>query len=288
MVVPVSAGAGTDAVARDVAQQMAQGLKQPVVVDNKPGAGGTIGTLDVVKSKPDGYTVLVMNEGLTINPSLMKVAFDPVKDLIAVPLLSTSPNVLAANTSLPANSLKELIALAKAKPGEVSIGVSSGQMSHVASALLGQAAGVEFTIVPYKGNAQINTDLLGGQVQLAFGSAANSLSGIKTGKLKALGVGGREPLPVLPGVAPIAQLLPGFEAVSWVGLFVPAGTPQAIVDRLRKEALAAVKSPAVVERLEKDGAAPAAGVSVQQFQSQIARAIANWDVVVKKGKLKVD
>lgn len=288
MIVPVSAGGGTDGVARDIAQQMGIALKQSVVVENKPGAGGTIGTMEVIRAKPDGYTLLVMNEGLTINPSLMKVSFDPEKDLIPVALLTTSPNVLTAHPSLQANNVKELIALAKAKPGAISIGVSAGQMSHIAAAMFAQSAGIDLTIVPYKGNAHINTDLLGGQVQMSFGSAWNSLPGIKTGKLKAIGVGGSETMKTLPGVETIAKTLPGFEATSWIGLFVPAGTPQPIIDRLRKEALDSLKAPAVVERLEREGSSPAGQISIQQFSAQISREITKWDTVVKKGKLKIE
>jgi tripartite-type tricarboxylate transporter receptor subunit TctC len=288
MIVPVPPGGGSDAIARVVADRMAKAMGQTFIVENKPGAGGLIGSDAVAKAAPDGYTVLMINNAFVINPWIYKLPYNAQKDFAPITILATSPNVLVAHPSFPANSVPELIAFARRQPGAVSVAVSSGQMSHLGSALLEQAAGIKLQLVPYKGAGAGNIDLLAGTVSLSFGTAPTYVAQIKAGKLKALGVGGAAGIPSLPGVPPIADTLPGFEANTWFGLFAPAGTPRPIIDRLRKEVMAAMATPEVTERMASDGYLAGAGATPEQFAAQIKQELAQWEAVVKKGDIKAD
>ncbi|MES2185641.1 MAG: tripartite tricarboxylate transporter substrate binding protein [Pseudomonadota bacterium] len=286
IVVPVPPGGGSDAIARVLAERMTASLQQPVLVDNKPGGGTLIGSDLVAKSAPDGYTLLMINNAFVINPWFYKLPYDTIKDFAPITILATSPNVLVAHPSFPPNNTKELIAYAKARPDQVPVAVSAGQMSQLGSALLEQAAGIDLQLIPYKGSGAGNIDLLAGTVMMSFGTAPTYVQQIKAGKLKALGVGGTLPLASLPGVPPIAETLPGFEANTWFGLFAPAGTPPAVVERLRKEVIAALGSPAVGKRLVDDGYIPGEGLTPAQFTAQIQREMAQWEGVIRKGNIK--
>lgn len=288
LIVPVPPGGGSDAIARTVAHQMSQAMKASIIVDNRPGAGGLIGSEAVAKAPADGYTLLMINNGFVINPSLYKLPFDPVKDFVPVTILATAPNVLVAHPTLPANNVKELVALAKQKPGSIAVAVSGGQMSHLAAALLEQSAGIDLQLIPYKGAGVGNNDLVAGNVMLSFGTAPTYLPMIKAGKLKALGHGGASPIDSLSNVPSIQQSLPGFEANTWFGLFAPAGTPKAIVDRLRAEVVAALKAPAVQERMKNDGFVGGAGISTEQFSDLIQKEMAKWGAVVKQRDINVN
>ncbi|WP_036593154.1 Bug family tripartite tricarboxylate transporter substrate binding protein [Ottowia thiooxydans] len=288
LIVPVPPGGGSDAIARTVAHQMSQSMKTSIVVDNRPGAGGLIGSEAVAKASPDGYTLLMINNGFVINPSIYKVPFDPVKDFVPVTILASSPNLLVAHPSLPANNVKELIDLAKQKPGTIPVAISGGQMSHLAAALLEQAANIDLQLIPYKGAGVGNNDLVAGNVMLSFGTTPTYLAMIKAGKLKALGLGGTTPIDSLPNVPLINQTLPGFEANTWFGLFAPAGTPKAVVDRLRAEVVAALNAPAVQERMKNDGFVGGSGISTAQFSELIQKEMAKWSAVVKQRNINVN
>lgn len=288
LVVPVPPGGGSDAIARVMAQQMATSMKATIIVDNKPGAGGLIGSDAVAKSPADGYTLLMINNAFVINPSIYKLPFDPVKDFAPVTIMASSPNLLVAHPSLPASNVKELIALAKRKPGQIPVAVSGGQMSHLAAALLEQEAGIDLQLIPYKGAGVGNTDLLAGTVSLSFGTTPTYLPHIKAGKLKALGIGGSHALESLPNVPPISQTIPGFEANTWFGLFAPVGTPKPIIDRLRTEVIAALKAGSVMERVKNDGFVAGAGITPEQFAVQVKQEMDKWNALVKRKGIKLD
>ena len=286
LVVPVPPGGGSDTIARVLAERMTANMKQSVVVDNKPGGGALIGSDIVAKSAPDGYTLLMINNAFVINPWLYKLPYDTLKDFAPITMLATSPNVFVAHPSFPPNNIRELIAYAKQHPRSVTVAVSAGQMSHLGTAMLQQAAGIELQLIPYKGSGAGNIDLLAGTVMTSFGSAPTYLQQIKAGKLKALGLGGAQPLAALPGVEPVAKVLPGFEAVNWFGLFAPAGTPPAIVERLRNEVNTALGSEAVSKRLVDDGYIAGDRLTSAQFADLIKREMAQWQEVIRKGNIK--
>lgn len=255
-VVPFPPGGITDRIARALAQKMSDSMGQPIVVDNKPGAGATIGSDFVARSKPDGYTILLgAHASHGINVSLMKLPYDAVKSFEPVSLLATVPNMLLVRPSVPAKSVRDLIALAKEQPGKLtytSAGV--GTSGHLAGALLASMADVKLLHVPARGPAQAVQDTLGGHVDILFDSTALSLPLVNAGKLKALAITSRERSPAVPNLPTMAEAgLPGYEVLLWFGLYAPAGTPPAIVQRLHAEAVKAFADPKVREPLVKDG-----------------------------------
>ncbi len=290
-VVAFPPGGGTDIIARSIAQKLAERIAQQVVVDNRPGAGGNIGTDIVAKSAPDGYTMLMGSAGpLAINTSLFaKMPFDPIKDLEPVTLAASTPNVLVVHPSLRAATVKELIALARAKPGEINFASSGhGTPAHLAGELFNSMAGVRMVHVPYKGAAPALADLLGGQVQLMFSTMPPALPHVKDGKLRALAVTSAKrsrATPELPTVDEIA--LPGFEANTWHGVVVPAGTPAAIVARLNREIVAILHLPDVVERLSGQGA-EALGSTPEEFAAYIKAETLKWAKVVRDSGAKAE
>jgi tripartite-type tricarboxylate transporter receptor subunit TctC len=290
-VVAFPPGGGTDIIARSIAQKLSGRLAQQVVVDNRPGAGGNIGTDIVAKSAPDGYTMLMGSAGpLAINASLFaSMPFDPVRDLAPVTLAASTPNVLVVHASLKAATVNELIALAKARPGEINF-ASSGQgtPAHLAGELLNSMAGVKLVHVPYKGAAPALADLLGGQVQLMFSTMPPALPHVKDGKLRALAVTSLKrsrAMPELPTVDEVA--LPGFEANTWHGVVVPAGTPAAVVVRLNREIVAILHMPEVVERLSGQGA-EALGSTPEEFAAYIKSETLKWAKVVRDSGAKAE
>ena len=291
IVVPFPAGGTTDILARAVAQKLTDTTGQPVVVDNRPGAGANIGAELVAKSAPDGYTLLMGTVGThAINASLYaRMPYDHVKDFAPIILVAGVPNVLAINPSVPANSVQELIAYGKANPGKLNFASSgSGTSIHLAGELFKTMTGVQMTHVPYKGSAPAIADLLGGQVQLMFDNLPSALPHIKAGKLKALAVTSAQRSPALPDVPTVAESgLPGFEASSWFGLLAPAGTPKEIVARLNGEVAKWLATPEAKEKLASQGAI-AAGQSSEDFVHHIAAETAKWQKVVKESGAKVD
>jgi len=291
IVVPFPAGGTTDILARAVGQKLTETNGQPVLIDNRPGAGGNIGAELVAKSPPDGYTLLMGTVGThAINPSLYaKMPYDHQKDFAPVILVAGVPNVLVINPSVPANSVQELIAYGKANPGKLNFASSgSGTSIHLAGELFKTMSGVQMTHIPYKGSAPAIADLLGGQVQIMFDNLPSALPQIKAGKLKALAVTSAQRATALPDVPTIAEAgLPGFEASSWFGLLAPAGTPKEVIAKLNTEVAKWLASPEAREKLAAQGAI-AAGKTPEDFTQHIVAETAKWQKVVKESGAKVD
>ena len=252
LVVPQAAGGANDAIARVVAQKLSDQWGQPVVVENRPGAGGNVGTAYAAKAKNDGYTLLVnADSAQVINPFLYaKTGFDSVKDFEPVAPLAKAGYVLVANPSLPANNVAELIALAKAKPGNLSIAsAGNGTLNHLIGEMLQKATDIQLQHIPYKGAAAAATDVVGGQVPLSVQSMPSSIAFIRAGKLKVLGVVNEKRLAALPDSPSIGETVPGFGATPWYGMFAPAGTPNAIINNLAKAAIDAINDPVIKKKL---------------------------------------
>jgi len=259
IMVGANAGGGTDIIARTLADKYQASMGQPFVVENKPGASNTIAADATAKAPADGYTVLVAtNTGQAIAPHLIKLGFDTNKDLIPVALIVVVPNVLVMSPSVPANNLQELIALMKASPGKFAYGSSGvGSTQHLAGEAFNLAAGTKAVHVPYKGSAQALADLVGGQIQLDFDTTSSAMAFIKGGKVKTLAVMSPKRTPELPDVPTLAEAgLPGVEMTTWYGLFVTAGTPKAVVDKLYAETMKAIREPDVAKRLVGLGGEP--------------------------------
>jgi len=291
LVVPFPAGGTTDILARAVAQKLSETWGQQVIVDNRPGAGGNIGSELVAKAPPDGYTLLMGTVGThAINPSLYaKMPYDHVKDFTPVILVAGVPNVLVVNPSLPVNSVQELIAYGKANPNKLNFASSgNGTSIHLSGELFRTMTGVQMTHVPYKGSAPALTDLIGGQVQLMFDNLPSSLQFIKAGKLRALAVTSTERSSALPELPTLAESgLPGFEASSWFGVLAPAGTPNDIVTKVNGAIAAWLASPDAREKLAAQGAI-AAGGPPDAFVKHIGNESAKWAKVVKASGAHVD
>jgi tripartite-type tricarboxylate transporter receptor subunit TctC len=291
LVVPFPAGGTTDILARAAAQRLSETLGQQVIVDNRPGAGGNIGSELVARAAPDGYTLLMGTVGThAINVSLYpKLPYDPVKDFTPIVLVAGVPNVLVVNPSLPAQSVAELIAYAKANPGKLNFASSgSGTSIHLSGELFKVLTGVQMTHVPYKGSAPALTDLVGGQVQLMFDNLPSSLAFIKAGKLRALAVTSKTRAAALPEVPTMVEAgVPDFEASSWFGMLAPAGTPRDIVVRINAEVAKWLATPEAREKLAGQGAI-AAGGSSEDFARHIASETAKWAKVVKASGAKVE
>jgi tripartite-type tricarboxylate transporter receptor subunit TctC len=291
LVVPFPAAGTTDILAREVGQRLTETLGQPVVIDNRPGAAGNLGTEIVAKSPADGYTLLMCTVSThAINPGLYsKLNFDHIKDFAPVILVARVPNVLEVNPGVPVNTVADLIKLAKEKPGQLNFASSgSGTSIHLSGELFKTMTGVDMVHVPYKGSAPALADLIGGQVQLMFDNLPSSLQMIKAGKLRAVAVTSADRAPALPNVPTIAESgVPGFEATSWFGVVAPAGTPPEIVNRLNAEIDKWLKSPEAKEKLLAQGAA-AAGGTPEQFAAYIRSETDKWAKVIKASGAKVD
>ena len=289
LLVPYPAGGANDAVARLVGLKMGEILKQPVIIDNRPGAGTTIGTAAAAKAAPDGYTLVLGGTGtLAINPTLYpNVGYDPRKDFAPVGLIGTSALVLVVHPSVPANNIKELIAYAKANPGKLtyaSAGVGSG--IHLAAEYFRFQAGIEMTHVPYKGSAPALTDLVGGHVSMYFSSLPPAISLVKEGKLRALAVTGPARSDIFPELPTIAEAaLPGFEAVLHYGIVAPAGTPKPIITRLNEALRNAVMSADFKQKLAADGTEPLASTP-DEYAADIDKEETKWSAIVKKSGAK--
>ena len=282
ILVGAPAGGSTDTMARTVAHAMGQQLGRPVVVENRPGAGGNLAAEAVARATPDGQTLLMSFTSHAINASLYpRLSFDPVKDFTPLTMVSTSPSVLVAHPSLPANNVAELVSLAKSKPGQLNFAIGAlGSSLHLAGEAFKLKAKVFIVNIPYRGTAPAVQDVLAGQVDLMFAAVGNVQQHIRAGKLKALGVTSPQRLPALPDVAPIADTLPGFESNAWFGLFGPAKLSPEIARTWSDAARAAVHSPEVRRRIEAEGAT-AVGNSPQEFARFVVTDIARWREVVK-------
>jgi tripartite-type tricarboxylate transporter receptor subunit TctC len=255
VLVPFAAGGAVDTLARIVGQKLSESIGQPVIIENRPGAGGNLASDVLVKSPADGYTVLQTVNGIAISPSLYKVLpFDSNKDFAAVTQLVRSQLILVANPKLEANNVAELIKLAKAKPGGLNYGSTGvGNPLSLTMEMLKSAAGLDIQAVTYRGDAPANAALIAGEIQLGVMPMATTLPLVQGGQLKALAIGGGTRSPAMPNVPTVGETIPGFESTSWQGYFVPAATPKEIVVRLQQETAKALKSPDVMERLRAGG-----------------------------------
>jgi tripartite-type tricarboxylate transporter receptor subunit TctC len=291
-VVPFPPGGPLDIMGRGIAQKLQEAWGQPVVVDNRPGAGGGIGADLVAKSPGDGYTLLMGAVSThAINPSLYaKIPYDPQKDFVAVALVAQVPNILVVNPSLPVHSVKELIDYARAKPGSFSFGSgSTGSTGHLAGELFKAEARVDMVHIPYKGGAPAMQDLLAGQTQLMFDNLANALPQVKAGKLRALAVTTLKRAPAVPDLPTVAESgLPGFDLTTWFGVFVPAGTPRETVAKLNAEIVKSLESKALAERLAAMGAAPPENNTPETFAAFVRAEAAKYAQVVKSSGARVD
>ena len=290
-VVPYPPSGAADIVARVVAQKLGEALGATVVVDNRAGAGGNLGTDLVAKAAPDGYTLLMGNVGpLAINVSLVKrLPYDPLQDLAPVSFMVIYPNALVVNPSLPVKSVSELIALAKARPGQLSYAsAGTGSSTHLAAELFKSMAAIDMAHVPYKGGGQAVVDVMAGQVQLYFSSMLGALPHLKSGKLRALAVTSARRTRAAPELPTVAESgFPGYEANNWLGLLVPAGTPAPIILRLNREIVKIFEQPDVRERLSAQGGEAETG-SPEKFADYIRAEIRKWAQVVKDSGAQVE
>ncbi len=290
-IVPFAPGGTTDILARTISEKLSVALGQPVVVENKPGAGGGVGADFTAKAAPDGYTIMGGTISThAINASLYSnLPYDPVKDFVAITLIARVPNMLVINPSIPAKNVSELIALIKANPGKYTFASSgNGTSQHLSGELFKSMAGVDMQHIPYKGSPPALQDVVGGQVSMTFDNITTALPLAKAGKLRALAVTTAKRSAAAPDVPTLAESgLPGFEVGSWQGVFAPAGTPPEIVRRLNTEIVKIINMPEVREKLTALGAEPVGDTS-EQFGAYVKTEVAKWSDVVKKSGAKVD
>lgn len=290
VVVPFPAGGGTDIVARLVTQKLGATMGANFVIDNRAGAGGTIGTDIAAKSAPDGYTLVMVSGSHAINPSLYKkLPYDTARDFAPISMLVSGPGLLVVHPSVPAKTVKDLIALARSRPGELNYAsAGSGTPPHLAAELFKTMARVDIVHVPYKGNTLAFVDLLSGQVSLSFPTIPSALPHVKSGKLRVLAVTSAQRSKTVPDVATVAESgLPGYEASSWYGVLAPAGTADMLVERLHKEIVKALRDPGVRDRLLAQGLDPV-GNSPAEFAATITSEIGKWAKVVQASGAKVE
>jgi tripartite-type tricarboxylate transporter receptor subunit TctC len=283
ILVGVTPGGTTDTLARFLGQEMAKDLGQPVVVENKPGAGGNIAAEAVARSAPDGYTLLFVNTSHSVNMGLYgaRVPYDAVRDFTPVTQVSTGPAVLVAAKDFPAKDARDVIAMAKAQPGKLDFAIGGlGTSIHMAGELFKMMAGVEIANIPYKGSNPALMDVVGGQVKLMFAPVINAVPQVKAGKVKALGVTSTSRIPALPDVPPIADVVPGYESTAYFGLLGPANLPKDILARLHASAAKAAQSPELRARLEPDGSRVVGGTP-EEFRAFLAADVEKWRQVVK-------
>jgi len=284
MIIPSGAGGITDILGRVIAPRLTESLGQQIVVDNRPGASGIVGSQIVAKATPDGYTLLMVFPSHAVNPSLFaSMPYDTIRDFAPITLVSQVSPVLIVNSQFPARSVRELIAIAKEKPGQLNHGsVGIGSMGHLAAVLLRSMAGIDIALVTYKGSPQVLSAVLSGEIQFYFiGSAGTVVPHVKAGRIRALGVGATHRIAVLPEVPPVADTLPGYEARGWNGILAPAGTPRGVIDRLNREITKIVHSPEF-ERVMTAQGATAVGNSPAEFGAVIKADVAKWAKVTKE------
>jgi tripartite-type tricarboxylate transporter receptor subunit TctC len=289
IVVGFAPGGGSDFAARVIAQQLTERMKNQVIVENKPGAGSLIGAEYVIKSSPDGYTLLLTPASYTVNPSVYKLTFDPLNDITPIAQISKGPYIVAVHPSVPAKTLKELVAYAKANPGKLSYASSgNGAHIHVATEYLLYTAGINIVHVPYKGSGPALNDTVGGQVQMIFGSVATALQYVKSGRLRPLAVTTPKRIIAAPDIPTVAESgYPGWEVTNWHGLVGPKGLPKDIVQRLNKEVNVAVFSDEMKKVLSGDGLEPAGGTP-EDLAALLKAEVARWAQVVKRANIKID
>ncbi len=291
MIVPSAPGSGPDIMARAIGQKLTESLGQPVVIDDKPGAGGIIGSEATAKSPPDGYTLIMSNAGAhAVNASLYaKLPYDPVKDFAPVTLVALAPNILIVHPSLPMHSARELIALAKAKPGELTFGSGgNGSTAHLSGEMFMTMAGINIVHVPFKGSPAAVIAVISGQITMAFPNIPPALPHVRSGKLKALAVTTAKRSIAVPDLPTVAESgLPGYEATAWFGVLAPAATPPQIILRLNAAIVTIVHTRDMQERLMAEGA-EAVGNTPEQFAQIVKSDIAKWAKVVKASRARPD
>ncbi len=288
LVVPYPPGGPTDFVGRAVGAKLTELMGQTVVVDNRPGAGTVIASEMIARAAPDGYNLLFGTGGGTFLAPLIlpKVPYDPQKDFAPVAMLVQSPQVLVVHPSVGANSVKELIAVARAKPGQLNFSsVGTGTSPHLGGELFKALAGVDIVHVPYKGTAPSMTDLIAGRVQMAWSSIPTVLTHVQAGRLKMLGTGGTKRSPALPDIPPIADTLPGYELVTWYAIFAPTGTPAAIINRLNVEAAKVLKDPDIQKRFGDQGLEPSI-MTPQELKRYTEADVSRWTKLVKAANIR--
>ena len=288
LIVPFAAGGSTDVIARVLAPKLSEAWGQQVIVDNRPGGNTTIGTDIVAKSAPDGHTLLVTPAPFTVVPSVMtKLPYDPARDFEPITLINTTPMGFVVHPGVPAKNLKELIALAKARPGQMNFGSSgSGGVPHLSGELLNAMAGLKIMHVPYKGNAPALADLVGGHVDMAFNGLTSVMPFIKSGRLRVLGVTSLGRTAALPDVPTFdEQGLKGFQAVAWNGLTAPARTPKEAIARIQETSARIIKSPDLAEQLKRDGSDPV-GSTTAEFTAHLRDEVVKWKKVLERAGIK--
>jgi tripartite-type tricarboxylate transporter receptor subunit TctC len=288
VVVPFAPGGATDVVARLVSPRLSDEFGQQFVVDNRAGAGGTIGTEIVARANPDGYTINIGASSYASSAALYKLTYDPMSGMAHVTLITRGPFVLAVHPSVPAKDIRELIALARAKPGALSFGSSgTGGVPHLATEHLRQMTNTNMVHVPYKGDAPAILDLLGGRIQFYLGGPLVLSPHMNAGKIRGLAVTSEQRASILPDLPAINEVVPGYTAFTWFGMWVPPKTPRSIVMKLNEAIVRILKRPDVVDRLRADGM-EASGNSPEEFARFVAADIAKWNKVVKAGNIRVD
>ena len=289
LIVPYAAGGATDVTSRTIAPRLSEKLGQQIIVDNRPGGAAILGMSMVAKAPADGYTMLMATIAFAANPALYsKLPFDSLKDFTPVSLVAIVPTVLAIHPSVPARSARELIALAKAKPGSLNFAsAGNGTINHLAPELLKYMTGTNMVHVPYKGGSFVVTAVLSGEVSMAFTTTPTSLEFFKQGKLIPLAVSGTNRLPVLPDVPTLGETVKGFDAVEWQGIVVPAGTPKEVIGILHKEIVSTLTDPAVRERILAQGSV-IVGSTPREFEAHIKADLVKWAKVAKETGIKAD
>ena len=293
LIVPFPPGAGTDALARAISVRLAENLGQPVIVENRPGAGATLGTDIVAKAAPDGYTMLLSTTSHAINSSIYaKLPFDALKDFATVVLVATQPSVLVTHPSLPVKNVKDLIALARAHPGQLNYASSgTGTAGHLAGELFKALTGVRFQHIPYKGGGPAVIDVVSGQVQFMFATAASVMPHTRSARLRAIAVTSAQRSPTVPELPTVAEsglaTLAGFEALTWHGIVVPAATPAPVITKINADINAVLATPETKERLATQGV-EARGSTPEQFSAFLRAEIPKWSKVVRDSGAKAD
>lgn len=288
VIVPLAPGGGTDIVARVFSARLTSEFGQQFITDNRSGAGGTVGAEITVRANPDGYTLIAVPASYAANAALYKLPYDPIRDIAPITMISTGPLILTVHPQVPAQTFKEFLALARAKPGSIAFGSSgTGSFSHLTAELLRQMSKTNMLHVPYKSAGPALVDLLGGQIQMFFGSGPSTGGYIRSGRLRGLAVTTEKRSPALPDLPAIGEVLPGYASEFWFGMWAPAGTPKDIIARLNQAIVRILKQPDVLERLRTDGLEPV-GSTPQEFARIIARDIATWSSVVKAGNIRID
>jgi tripartite-type tricarboxylate transporter receptor subunit TctC len=290
LIVPFAPGGGTDITGRTIAHKLGERWGQQVVTDNRPGANGTIGADLIAKAAPDGYTIGMITSSHSVNPSLMKkLPYDLEKDLAPLTQATTQPYALVLHPAVPAKSLKELIALAQAKPGALNYGSSgTGGLSHLSGALLGSLAKVNLVHVPYKGGSPAMTDVIGGQIQMLFSTLLQAQAHIKSGRLRAIAVTTARRSPAAPDLPTMQEAgLPGYEVAGWYGVVAPAGLPKPLIARLNREIADILRSPEVRDRLAADGSEPVGSTS-EAFGLHIRSEVAKWRRLIAETGIRAE